>query len=288
MSDMPTTQDLSDHFGEALGGLIETVSKRKVISSGKGDSRMQRIMDVVVDEPIRVIDEEERNFTGSNQVPTVFRLSEGEEADWDVIIQSTLEGGKHADDFDVPENITPKQWALGTLLNVRKPGTRQRMYQIGGWEVDSDHVELFTNDRGDQYPIMQAGCYHYFWLKVPQPGKRPRMEYAEQWARQHCRPQGVRNMISALMGWWTQGITHIRVKVMVTLYDIPDGPTVPVANAAGIQMYETWDNWSECQANQRLVRAAYRAMRAATADEYVPENNDLGEYTIEDQEEITW
>lgn len=265
----------------------ELVSSRKVIRSGRGDERMARMFAIDMPEVVNVEMDEERNYTGTSVCPTEFRLPGGETADWDVILTSTRDYGKHAGDMDVPENPTPRQYALKAIFDV-KSETGRRKYQVGGWVADSD-TQLTREWQGNLVPAIEIGTYHYYWLKIPQPGRQGRVEYATAWAQNHCKPGGVKNMIKALLNFWDQRIEYVRVQVMPTAYT-PEGSeqVIPAHMATAFHRYVTYDNWSECKLNQQLVQAANRARRASSSEQYVDDQARIGEYDLEEQEEVVW
>lgn len=250
---------------ERMGAQMDT------IRSGRGDERMQRLLDIEVPETVSVEPAEQMSYTGTSQTPTVFRFDGGEELDWDVIIQSTLEGGKPLGDYEVPEKPTGVQYALKAIFDVwvRDNDKPTKKYQIA-WEVDSE----------DREQMFQPGSHHFFWLKVPQPGKRPRAEYAEYWARAHCKPGGVANMIKCLMQWWAQGITHVRIKAIANRWTNPEGELRTAWPASGITRVEKFYSWDECRGNIRIVQAAYRAMRATCSDQYTDDMTEQFEHEI--------
>jgi hypothetical protein len=265
---------------------------RAVISSGKPDERMARHFDIELPEIVNT-DRVEETHVGTSVTPSVFRFDGGEELDYDEVIFSTSGGGKDPRDMDVPENPTPRQYALKAIFDAKaldEHGTSRRKYQVGGWEPCTESP--YTREwNGNQVRAIEVGVYHYYWLKVPKPANNmtPRVEWATQWAQHNCKPAGVKNMVKALLNFWDQGITHLRVMVMPQAYTIPDSDTVvPAHPASAFHRYEVFHAWPECQLDQRKVRAAFRAMRAATSAQYVDDQAKVGEYDVSDQEEVTW
>lgn len=249
------------------------------IRSGRGNERMERLLDIEIPEHVDVEPGEAREYTGTTQVPTVFRYDAGEEQDWDVIIQSTLQTGKRLGDMDVPEKPTTVQHALANIYKVwgEDNGRKHRKYVLGWGEVDSD----------DRQDLWKAGHIHFNWMKIPHPGNLPRAQYAEDWARQHCKPGGVAGMVRCLMQWWTQGVTHVRIQHQARLWVNPEGDVVTVWAPELITHVFAYDNHSECAANMRLVQAAYRAMRSASSEQYVPENGAQSEMSLDEAEDVS-